>query len=123
MQDFIGKLATLYIGGIILFFISLFKIFNSPFYVLTVDTTQPVLTSCHTDIVTIAQINAAPVRVTFTDPTAMDNSVTGSLSVATASHMSGDLYPLGHTPVIFGFCDSAMNCVECAFQILVTEGR
>ena len=53
--------------------------------------------------------------VTWTPPTATDNS--GGIPVVSSSHQPGDSFPVGTTPVVYTFTDSAGNSAQCAFTV------
>ena len=59
--------------------------------------------------------------VTYTDPTATDNS--GTAIISSRTHNSGQFFPFGITPVTYTFVDSSGNSVPYTFDVVVEEGR
>ncbi|XP_030840813.1 uncharacterized protein LOC105442568 [Strongylocentrotus purpuratus] len=83
-----------------------------------VDETPPT-PSCSDDLVETVESGVSGKRVTFELVTATDNS--GNATLVTHSPVSGSLFPVGSTPVIFIFTDAAGNRASCFFLINVTE--
>ena len=58
------------------------------------------------------------VSLTWTEPTATDNS---QLQVrVNRTHAPGDAFPLGTTNVVYTFSDSVNNVAMCTFMVVVT---
>ena len=53
--------------------------------------------------------------VTWTEPTATDNS--GMTSTVTQSHQPGDSFNVGTTTVTYTFTDMAGNQAQCSFSV------
>lgn len=77
----------------------------------------PVITSCPADIQVMAPQGQAGVTVTFTPPSAIDDS--GVAPRVSPSHQSGQLFPLGKTVVTYIFTDGSGNAAECTFCVIV----
>ena len=84
------------------------------------DITNPVLTSCSSDISITITAGRAPVAVNFVQPTATDNS--GTVRLVSISRRPGDTFPLGNTGVSYRFEDNSGNFVICSFTVTVSEG-
>ncbi|XP_041473393.1 hyalin-like isoform X2 [Lytechinus variegatus] len=95
--------------------------FNNCSFLITineVDETPPV-PSCHDDIVDTVEPGVPGKRVTFDLVNATDNS--GSATLVTHSPVSGSLFPVGSTSVIFLYTDMAGNQASCFFYVNITE--
>merc|ERR1711962_779374 len=87
---------------------------NSP---TPTDTTPPVISDCPLSAsATLAQ-GATSVAVTWTVPTATDNS--GGVVSRTSTHNSGDLFSAGNTNVVYTFTDPSGNSAQCQFVVMV----
>ncbi len=71
------------------------------------------------NIVQDTDANSATAVVTWSAPTASDNS--GSVTL-TSSHSSGDTFPIGETTVTYTAVDDAGNQIEDTFTVTI-EGR
>ncbi|XP_038069618.1 uncharacterized protein LOC119738747 isoform X6 [Patiria miniata] len=78
------------------------------------DTQPPVITGCPGNLVRQTFTNA-PLRVTWPAITATD----ASAFTVSASHSSGDLFPIGTTPVTFTFVDAGGQSSICQFSVIV----
>ena len=58
--------------------------------------------------------------VTYTDPTASDNS--GQAFISSRTHNSGQFFPIGTTTVTYTFEDRSQNSVPYTFNVVVQEG-
>ena len=94
--------------------------YHTTFLVHIVDETPPT-PSCSDDLVETVESGVSGKRVTFELVTATDNS--GNATLVTHSPVSGSLFPVGSTPVIFIFTDAAGNRASCFFLVNVTEGE
>ena len=84
-----------------------------------VDTTPPVVSGCPTQGVTAtAPAGATSTVVTWTEPTATDNS--GLPVTRTSDRSPGQSYPLGTTSVEYVFTDASRNTAFCRFVVTVT---
>ena len=81
-----------------------------------IDNTPPVVSDCPEDINVDTTIDGAAVTVTWTEPTASDDS--GSVS-STSSSAPGDDFPVGTTEVTYTFTDDAGNSAVCTFSVTV----
>ena len=55
--------------------------------------------------------------VTWTEPTATDNS--GATPTVAQTHQPGDTFAVGLTPVVYTFSDTSGNEAICAFMVSV----
>ena len=94
--------------------------FSTTCHVHIVDETPPT-PNCPDDMVETVESGVYGKRVTFDLVTATDNS--GNALLVTHSPVSGSLFPVGSTPVIFIFTDMAGNQASCFFLVNVTEGE
>jgi hypothetical protein len=83
------------------------------------DTVDPMVLTCPGDITFTVRSGEAPVPVTFSVPTATDNSGTAQLIFNT--HSPGDLFPAGTTPVEYRFRDEAGNTASCQFVVNIVQ--
>ena len=84
---------------------------------LATDTENPVIFGVPSDIVQSTDPNKATAAVTWTPPTASDNSGLVSL---TSSHDPGDNFSIATTTVTYTAVDSSNNIVTSSFTITVT---
>ena len=78
------------------------------------------IAGCPGDVAGVAADGVMSTVVTWTTPTASDNTaVTDSYN----SHNSGDVFPVGVTSVVYGFLDAAGNEATCRFEVTVTAGK
>eukprot|EP00057_Strongylocentrotus_purpuratus_P018227 XP_011672701.1 PREDICTED: uncharacterized protein LOC105442361 [Strongylocentrotus purpuratus] len=88
------------------------------FFVVVSDNENPVINVCPSDQnVTLDSGNATAV-VTWTPPTATDNS---GIQTLTSTHNSGEYFPLGNNTVTFTSTDSAGNTGTCTFFVVVSD--
>ena len=81
------------------------------------DDEDPLISSTPTDISQSTDATVATAVVTWTPPTASDNSGTYTL---TSSHDSGDTFSLGPTTVTYTAVDDAGNMVTDTFMVTIT---
>ena len=62
------------------------------------------------------QIGTTNTAVTWTEPTATDNS--GLTPTVTQSHQPGDSFPVGTTQVIYTFTDQSGNQAACQIEVI-----
>ena len=84
------------------------------------DNVLPVVANCPEDIVQIVPLNSGFVPVSWTPPTATDN--TGAVTLVSNSHSPNDNFPVGSTEVIYTYSDGS-NQARCSFSVIVLEGR
>ncbi|XP_041454248.1 mucin-17-like isoform X7 [Lytechinus variegatus] len=82
----------------------------------TVDVTAPVINDCPSDITVQTTLGGTAVALTWTEPTATDDS--GSVS-STSTSNPGDSFPVGTTVVVYTFSDDAGNSAVCSFTVTV----
>ena len=93
---------------------------NQPINCVSVDDVAPVVT-CVDDIVSQIGINIGGTVLTWTEPTATDNS--GVVSLSSRSHSPGSFFQVGTTQVTYVFVDGTGNSASCIFSATVNEGQ
>ena len=93
--------------------------FYNCWYYSAVDDIPPVISGCD-DFGTTIGLNIGGAVVTYTEPTATDNS--GVVSLQSRSRAPGQFFVVGSTPVTYVFVDGSGNTAECTFNVIVTEG-
>ena len=94
----------------------LFNIYKWDYLFLT-DDESPVLSGCPSDQSVNTDSGNATAVVTWTAPTATDNSGTQTL---TSTYNSGDYFPIGNNTVSYTSTDAAGNTDTCVFYVDVT---
>jgi surface protein len=87
------------------------------FNVIVQDIEAPSIIGCPTNISTINDIGNCGAIVTWTTPIAVDNCS----AILSATHNSGDTFPLGTTIVIYTAIDAEGNTVNCSFNVTVID--
>ena len=82
----------------------------------TVDVTAPVINDCPTDITVQTTLGGTAVALTWTEPTATDDSGTVS---STSSSSPGDSFSVGTTLIVYTFSDDSGNSAVCSFTVTV----
>ena len=77
----------------------------------------PVISGCPNPLPVIVPVGTTTRVVTWTEPTATDNS--GVIPEVTQTHQSGDSFPIGMTEVIYTFTDQDGNSATCSFTITI----
>ena len=90
------------------------------FDISVVDTVSPVITSCPSPISQNNDIDSCGAQVVWSSPSYYDNS--GYFTV-TASHTSGDYFPVGTTTVAITVADTSGNSAVCEFDVVVTDNQ
>ena len=90
------------------------------FTITVVDTVSPVITNCPGDITQNNDLDSCGAVVNWTAPTYYDNS--GHYTVS-ASHASGDYFPVGTTDVTITVADSSGNTSVCTFDVTVVDNQ
>ncbi|XP_072046222.1 hyalin-like [Amphiura filiformis] len=85
-------------------------------YVCKKDPVPPVISGCPSDMATSTELGTSGIPVTWTEPTATDNS---NVLHTTRSHTPLEVFPIGDTIVAYIFTDSAGNTVACSFKVTV----
>ncbi|HEX5170221.1 MAG TPA: HYR domain-containing protein [Cyclobacteriaceae bacterium] len=88
------------------------------FTVTVEDKTPPVIENCPNDISVPADAGSCQAKVQWTEPTFTDNCAKGEL---TSSHLPGDVFPVGTTPVEYKATDIYGNASYCNFDVVVTS--
>ena len=82
------------------------------------DNSAPVVSAID-DITRTIPAGLGATTVTWTEPTATDNS--GSVSLQSRSHAPGSLFPVGTTTVTYTFVDSSGSTASTSFNVVVVE--
>ena len=90
------------------------------FSITVVDTVSPVITGCPSPITQNNDTDSCGAVVNWTAPTYYDNSDYYTVS---ASHASGDYFPVGTTTVTITVADSSGNSSVCAFDVTVEDAQ
>ena len=90
------------------------------FTITVVDTVSPVITNCPADITQNNDLDSCGAVVNWTAPTYYDNSDYYTVS---ASHASGDYFPVGTTTVTITVADSSGNTSVCEFDVTVVDNQ
>ena len=88
--------------------------------IFSVDEVPPVIENCE-DVSANIMINIGGSQVSWSEPTATDNS--GIVSLQSRSHAPGQFFVVGSTPVTYVFVDGSGNTAECTFSVAVIEGK
>ncbi len=83
-----------------------------------VDTVAPVI-SCINDVADTVNSGVTGKTVTWTEPTATDNS--GIVTLTQRTHAPGAFFPVGTTEVSYTFTDGSGNSATCTFNVNVIE--
>ena len=86
---------------------------------IKVDNQPPQINGCPRNIEETIELGASTKVVTWTDPTATDNTGTPS---RTRSHQPGVVFTLGVTNVRYTFTDTYNNVATCTFTVTLTTG-
>ncbi|XP_072028523.1 uncharacterized protein [Amphiura filiformis] len=89
------------------------------FMVTVTDDELPTITGTPSDMTTTTDTNTATAAVSWTDPTASDNS--GGDVTLTSDTTSGSHFPIGTSTVTFTAMDPSGNQATNSFQITVTD--
>ncbi len=84
----------------------------------SMDNIKPVISNCPTNIIANLLNDACSTSVTWTAPNATDNC---SVENFTSDHASGEIFPLGSTPVIYTALDAYGNTSLCSFSVTVKD--
>jgi gliding motility-associated-like protein len=90
------------------------------FTITVVDTVSPVITNCPGDITQNNDVDSCGAVVSWTAPVYYDNS---DYYTVTASHASGDYFPVGTTTVTITVADSSGNSTVCTFDVMVVDNQ
>ena len=90
------------------------------FNITVVDTVSPVITGCPGPITQNNDTDSCGAVVSWTAPVYYDNS---DYFTVTASHASGDYFPVGTTTVTITAADSAGNTSVCEFDVTVVDNQ
>lgn len=89
-------------------------------YLISVDTTPPVISGCPRGVSARLTPGNDKVAVDWVEPSATDN--TGDIVQVRATHRPGDRFDLGFTFVNYTFTDSSGNVNSCSFAVTVYLG-
>ena len=85
-------------------------------FVYLSDVESPVINGCPSNQSSVSDSGIATGTVSWTAPTATDNSGTQTL---TSTHNPGDSFPVGTTSVTYTATDAAGNTATCRFDVIV----
>ena len=77
------------------------------------------ITRCPSKVNDTIRLGTPGVQLNFDVPRATDES--GTVKMVTASHLPGEVFPGGRTPVTYVFEDLAGNRAVCTFFVTVYE--
>ncbi|XP_030831233.1 mucin-17 isoform X5 [Strongylocentrotus purpuratus] len=80
----------------------------------------PPQVTCPANIRQTVIIGSIGTYVTWDPPVVSDNS--GTVEFVSSSSSSGDLFPIGVTPVTYTYSDSSGNSNSCTFTVTITTG-
>ena len=81
------------------------------------DNTAPVISNCPSDISLSVGSGVTSVPVSWTEPSAVDDT---SAVTVTQTASSGDSFGLGTTQVVYTFSDDSGNVAICSFVVTLT---
>ena len=90
------------------------------FPINAVDDIPPVIT-CIENVLETVEIGIPGKIVSWTEPTATDNS--GVVNLDERTRAPGQYFTIGVTPVTYRFVDGFGNTAECTFRVIVDEGK
>jgi hypothetical protein len=94
------------------------NMFSCSFNVIVEDNEAPLITDCPSDITVYSTANTCDVLVNFGTPVISDNC---SGATYTATHFSGQYFPVGMTNVAYTAIDNSGNTASCSFNIEVID--
>ena len=80
------------------------------------DNSDPVITGCPDDISVAIPSGSTRVAITWTEPTATDNSGT---VISESTRSPGDTFDVGTTVITYTFTDGSGNFAICSFSVTV----
>ncbi|XP_072046098.1 hyalin-like [Amphiura filiformis] len=83
------------------------------------DTIPPTILNCPDDVETTVEADKTLISVSWTEPTALDESRNATLLFKT--HTPGQTFGIGFTSVIYQFMDSSNNMAGCNFGVNVNS--
>ncbi|XP_072017164.1 hyalin-like [Amphiura filiformis] len=86
-----------------------------------VDTRPPTILNCPADMSVTTEMSSVKTTLTWTEPTATDDS--NEVTLLTKTHSPGDTFYVGSTTVLYFFVDSSNNFVFCSFLVSVEKGE
>jgi hypothetical protein len=89
------------------------------FKVNVLDKQIPTVSSDFTEVLAFTEYEKDGTKVIWETPKAQDNCQIVSWI---STHESGEFFPIGETPVTYWFYDSAGNCSEFTFTVIVKSG-
>ena len=92
--------------------------FSCSFNVIVVDNEMPLISNCPADITVYSTATTCDVLVNYGTPVISDNCFGATY---TASHFSGDMFPVGLTTVTYTAMDNSGNTAGCSFNITVFD--
>ncbi len=92
--------------------------FSCSFTITVEDNEAPLITDCPSDITVYSTANTCDVLVNYGTPVISDNC---SGTTYTATHFSGQMFPVGMTTVTYTAIDNSGNTASCSFNIEVID--
>ena len=87
---------------------------------ILVDSNAPIV-NCIEDVISEIGFNIGGTVVSWTEPTATDNS--GVVNLASRSRAPGSFFVVGNSEVTYVFVDGNGNRASCTFTVSVLEGK
>ena len=87
----------------------------------TPDVTPPVISGCPNTVVQTVNTGTSGSAVSWTEPSATDDSGTATLTQRT--NAPGSFFVIGTTTVTYAFSDPSGNTATCSFNVVVVAGK
>ena len=97
-----------------------FFFFPSFLRIVGADTTPPMIVNCPTDITQPLAAGQTTVAVSWTEPTATDDTTPVNQIQRVSTHTPNQQFGEGSIMVIYLFIDQANNEARCTFNVMVT---
>ena len=100
------------------------NVHSESFSITLVDAQPPAITGCPGNISVNAENGVCSARVFYVQPQAQDNCGTGAtLTINNNAYLSGNVFPVGVTTVIWTATDASGNQATCQFTITVVDNQ
>ena len=93
---------------------------STSFTVTVNDITPPVITGCPSDITVNVEPETCGSHVLWNAPT-VDDGCVGTTVIS--NHLSGEVFPVGTTPVTYTATDASGNVTSCNFNVIVIDNE
>ncbi|WP_281321928.1 HYR domain-containing protein [Flavobacterium aestivum] len=94
---------------------------TASFTVTVLDNISPTITGCPNNITINTDNNICGARAFYLLPTASDNCTGVSMNINNSNYLSGNIFPLGTTTVIWTATDASSNTAVCSFTVTVED--